>query len=322
MCTAGIRIERATARHTPHVLKLLSEHIPGMDVARRHEWLYEQNPHGRAVTVIAYRTATGEPLGITSVFPRKVFVSGEMMLGSVAGDGYVRPAARRQGVAAALHAACLSAMRKEGIELMFGHPEPQSLGVLLKAGARAVTTVCRYARPGPLQRLSRWFSGLTRRNRAVLEPLEGADARVRQVWERVVSPAMVMPVRDPDHYAWRFGAAPSGIQKAFALTEAGRTRAICVLERRQRRVAVVDLLAPREAYPAVVHALTEACDADVVTAQVNERAPEAWAFFTAGFFPRQSKIFHVLAPEGANPALFQAARWYCTWGDGDVDRVI
>jgi GNAT superfamily N-acetyltransferase len=322
MCTIDIRIERATGRHKRDVLKLLAEHIPQTDVARRYEWLYEQNPHGRAVTVIAYGTADGEPLGITSVFPRKVLVSGEPMLGSIGGDGYVRPLARRRGVATALHNASLSAMREAGIQLMFGPPEPHNLRALLRAGSRVVTTVCRYARPGALQRVSRCFSGMLRKNNTVLSPLEGVDSRVLEVWERAVSPGMVMPVRDPAHYAWRFGAAPSGTQKAFAVMQDGHTRAICALERRGRRVAIVDLLAPRDGYAGAVRAVADACDADVVTTQMNERSPEAWAFFTAGFLPRETKFFQVLAPESAHPALFDAARWYYTWGDGDVDSLV
>src|SRR4051812_17876686 len=105
------RIVRAEERDRPTVLALLAEHTPGADVARRHEWLYESNPHGAAVTFLAFDEG-GTPMGLTSLFPRRVVVKGEVRLGSIGGDGYVRPAFRRRGVATALHRACLALMQE------------------------------------------------------------------------------------------------------------------------------------------------------------------------------------------------------------------
>src|SRR5438105_13906686 len=127
MDAMDLTIVRAAQRERSDVLELLAEHLPGTDVASRHAWLYERNPHGRALTAIAYEAQTGVPVGLTSVFPRKVLVGGEVRLGSMGGDGYVRPAFRRRGIAAELHKACVALMKQADVEFMFGPPEPYNL---------------------------------------------------------------------------------------------------------------------------------------------------------------------------------------------------
>ncbi len=223
-----LRIVRAGPRERANVLELLAEHMPEADAARRHEWLYERNPHGPALTMIAYDVASGDPAGITSVFPRRVLCAGKVVLGSIGGDGFVRPAFRRRGIASALHRACLAEMRGDGIEFMFGPPEPYNLRALVHVGSRIVTRVRRYVRPRIAHRALRSFARLTPRTRARIVPLDGADPRVAEVWDRVAASAsahgeeasgaeqgsrpaeLVMPVRDPAQYAWRFGRTPAG----------------------------------------------------------------------------------------------------------------
>jgi RimJ/RimL family protein N-acetyltransferase len=318
----AIRMERASARNRDDVLHLLAEHMPGTDVARRHAWLYEQNPHGRAVTMVAYDQQTGEPLGMTSVFPRRVIAAGRTVSGCIGGDGYVRPKARRRGVATAIHRAALAAMREGGIALMFGPPEPYNLRALERAGARVVTHVRRYARPRPVHGLLRRLSCFGALSTVRLSPIEGYDRRVEQVWEASIDGAMVAPVRDAAHYAWRFGKCPSGAQRAFVVLEGGRTAGICVLERRAGKAAVVDMLAPAASYARLLRAVSDACDAEAMTTQLNEHGPAAASLLGAGFLPRESKPFQVLADPGAGVAIFDAARWYYTWGDGELDRVL
>jgi hypothetical protein len=155
-----------------------------------------------------------------------------------------------------------------------------------------------------------------------LEPLTGIDARVDEIWARAVDSAMVTPVRDAAHYAWRFGATPSGAQRAFAVLEGSRTVAVCAIERRAGRAALIDMLAPLRDFNRLFRAVASACDEDALVTQLNDRGPYAAELITAGFVPRESKPFQVFAAPGADPAMFDAHRWYYTWGDGDVDQVL
>src|SRR5262249_11857853 len=160
---------------------------------------------------------------------------------------------------------------EDGIEFMYGPPEPANLRALLRAGARAVGEVRRFARPRALQRALAWVARHAPRSGLRLEALVGADARVAAVWERVAAGARISPIPDPEQYAWRFGA-PSGRQRAFGLMEAGRPLALCALERRGAAVAIVDLFAPPHRYVDAARAVADAAGDANVSIQLNASA--------------------------------------------------
>jgi hypothetical protein len=326
MSDPHFQILRAAAPDRPTVLRLLAEYLPGTDVVRRHEWLYEKNPHGRAVTFLALGR-DGTPVGLTSLFPRRAIVDGVIRRGSIGGDGYVTPAFRRRGVATALHCASLDAMRggePGSIEFMCGGPVVNNFMALTRAGAHHVAGLRRFVRPRPVHRVLSLFARLLGHAPARLVELSAGDRRAAEIWEQARGGARVMPVRDPAHYAWRFGAAPSRAQRAYAVVEGGRTTAICALERRGRCVAVLDLLAPPGRSVPALRATANAVDADLLMMVMNEDAPPSRDLWRAGFVGRESKRFQVMAPEDhpAAAALFDPKSWYYTWGDGDLDRIL
>lgn len=321
MAVLDFKFVRAADKNRAHVLELLTERLPGTDPVARHRWLHESNPHGRALTVIAY-DAAGAPAAMQSVFPRHVLVDGKVRLGAIGGDGYVRPAYRGQGLTTALHRSCLVAMKELGIGFVFGPPEPDKGGALIRAGAREVTELRRYARPrflnGLLCRAAELFSS----QRVKLSELEPDDRRVAEVWEEVAASRRIVPVRDAAHYEWRYRRSPSQSQRAYAVVQGPKTIALCAIERRAGRAAIVDLLAPEDRYAAAAGAVAAAIDAEVAVTRVNASSSEASGLLRAGFLPRESKPFQVLAYGGAGDALFEAGSWHYTWGDGDVDRVL
>jgi GNAT superfamily N-acetyltransferase len=323
MAATELRIRRASANDRATVLELLSEHLPDTQVERRYEWLYERNPHGPAVTFLAFDPVTDDPIALTSLFPRRVLVDGSVRVGSIGGDGYVRPAFRRRGVATALHKACLEEMGND-VEFMYGAPVPNNLKALVRAGSKVVTHLLRYARPWPLHRVIRSITGLTSKSPAKLVAVDGKDPRVRSIWERAQASAQVMPIRDDEHYAWRFSTAPSQAQRAFVVEERGAPVAVCALEAQGDRVGIVDFFAPRDRMTQALWATANACEGKTVMMLVNDGGPATHALLATGFLPRERKAFQVLVPE-AHPAagtLFDARRWYYTWGDGDIDRVL
>lgn len=321
------RIARAEERDRSTVLALLAEHTPGADVAHRHAWLYEGNPHGAAVTFLAFDEG-GTPMGLTSLFPRRVVVKGEVRLGAIGGDGYVRPAFRRRGVATALHRACLALMQENlrsgaGVEFMYGAPEPTNLVALERAGSRTITRLRRYSRSGPLQTIFRLGGALAGRTRTRLAPLEGADARVGEVFAGAAAGAALLPVRDPEQYAWRF-RTPSRAQQPFAVIEDDAVTAICALERKGTQVAVVDFLAPRDGWSATLRSTANAAGGETLTTITTDGGPSATDLLYAGFVPREGKGFQVLAPSDhpALPTLLDPASWQYVWADGDLDHVL
>ncbi len=318
----GFRIERAGRHRQDVVLELLSEHLPGSDVKARHAWLYAQNPHGHAVTVVAYGH-DGTPAGITSVFPRRVLVDGLSCMGAMGGDGYVRPRFRRRGIATALHAAARDAMREEGVAFMFGPPEPHNLGALLKAGSRVVTHLRRYARPAWLNDVTSAIAHRMRRG-VRLEPLDHVPAHaLGELLAQAGAGARVVPERDPAYLAWRY-RPPSGRQRAYVLMERGVPRALVALERSGDRIAVLDVVAPQERFVRALASIAAAAGAHRVTMAMTESAAAARSMWRAGFASRESKAFQVFGtgPMANAEALYDPSGWFYTWGDGDVDALL
>jgi GNAT superfamily N-acetyltransferase len=327
MLAPPARIARADAHDRSTVLTLLAEHTPGTDVVRRHTWLYENNPHGPAVTFVAY-DEDSTPMGLTSLFPRRVFVKGEVRIGSIGGDGYVRPAYRRRGVATALHRACLALMGQnlregEGVEFMYGAPEPHNLGALERAGSRTITRLRRYGRSGPIQAIFRLGGALRRQNKTRLDALTGADSRVTAVFADASVKAAILPVRDPAQYAWRF-RAPSRAQQAFAVVEDEAVVALCAIERKGSTVALVDFLAPHDRWSATLRGAVNAAGGETLTTITTDGSSAATDLVCAGFLPRESKGFQILAPDD-HPrlaTLLDPASWHYVWADGDLDHVL
>ncbi len=317
-----IRIDPAHPSNHHHVLGLLAEHMPGTNVAARFAWMYEKNPHGRALTVIAYDSRTNEPLGVTSVFPRRLMTGGRTLLGAMGGDAYVRPSARRRGVATAMHKALLERMKDEGVDVMFGPPVPNNLRALERAGSHVIANVRRYVRPAwlhtVLRPLSRFGVGRTAR----LDPVTDADRHVEAIFERTVDPAHVIAVRDAAFFKWRFAENPSLVQRAFVVMHERRAIGVCVLERKDKHAAIVDLVAPAAHYGRALRAAMAASGASSFVVQLNDEGPFANELRGAGLLPRERKPFQVMATTNQEPNIFDASRWYYTWGDGDLDRVL
>lgn len=116
-------------------------------MTNRFDSLYRDNPHGDALSWVAVDDSSGLIVAVTSLFPRYVVVNGLMRRGSIGGDSYVQPRARRQGLATRLHLATNESMRASGIEFHYGAPDVVNLRALAKAGGTAVTSFRRYVRP-------------------------------------------------------------------------------------------------------------------------------------------------------------------------------
>lgn len=328
-------VRRAGPGDVAVILELLREHYGAEhDVAARHEWLYRRNPHGEAVTFLAFDRATRAPAGLTSLFPRKVWVEGKEHRGSIGGDGFVRPRFRRRGIATALHRACLGSMKEGSVELMYGPPEPHNLAALVRAGSKVVCQLRRFVRPLDGSRLVRFglvaapLSRLLkpRRSPLRLRAIESNDIEaVDRIWARAARDLDIAPVRDARYYDWRFVRCPGGKQRAFYVMDGERTVGVCALERDGKRTVIVDIVAERRNYEAMIDAISFHCMGDeAIEIRLNERGPLASMLVRKAFVPRDRKAFQVLVDPKHPSArkLYRPQAWYYTTGDGDVVSVL
>ncbi len=303
----------------------------GIDVARRHTWLYEDNPHGPAVTWLAIDDDTGATAGCSSFFPRRMTLHGHSVRGALGGDCWVRPRFRRRGLGTALHRAARRDMRALGIEVMFGTPLLANRTPLREAGSRDVAHVARYVRPlgaaafGVRARaVDRLASALLApRARARLDPIVGPDARVDEVWRAVRRDIGIGTARDAAMYAWRFVASPSRRQRAFVVVDGGSPVATCALERVGPSLRIIELVAPPGAWGAALAAICDhGRDASVVEVRLTRSEAAAHRLWRHGFIERGGVIpLNIVLPEGDPQAeLFWGdSRWYFTSLESDMD---
>lgn len=309
----------------------VAELLPGIDVARRHRWLYDENPHGRALTWIARDGATGEVAGVTSFFPRRIVAQGREVMAALGGDCYVRPAFRRRGIASALHGASRRDMPRFGIEVMFGTPTAGNVTPLAQHRTRDVVEVVRYVRPvgGAALGLSSRLDFVMRRvlqprsRGLVLDPFRERDPRVDGIWEQTRPELGIATVRDAEFYDWRFRRSPSQQQHPFVVLDRGRPIAACALGRAGRRLCVVDLLAPRRAWPNALAAIVASANGcDTVELRLARADADARGIWKLGFVARDAKQLNIMVPEGSphEAVYFDGSRWFYTWSESDMDR--
>jgi hypothetical protein len=325
-------VRLATADDQEEVLALVGEMIPGVDVYARWQWLYETNPGGKALTWIA--SENGKVAGCTSFFPFRMWLDGEVVLGALGGDGYVRPAFRRRGLGGLLHDASRRDMPAHRIGCMYGAPGAMNLTPLKHGGSREVGTVTRWARPlrGAALGLGSLDGVIARALKPIrtarLAPMDPVDDRVDDVWNAAKRDLRLACVRDAAFYTWRFLAAPSGAEPAFVILDRkARPIGACALEpmHEGKTLRIVDLFTVPGEWHACLRAIsayaveeTPAQVVDIKLFTLDGRKRHMWR---SGFTERDSKPFLCMIPKAGDRRFVDPDRWFYCGADSDLDRL-
>jgi len=345
---SDFEIRQASTHDRDRIIALVSK-MWGSDITARYDWQYAGNPHGKALTWLAIEPLTGDTVGCTSVFPRRVLVDGKERTGSIGGDCYIEPRARRRGLATALHRASLAQMASCGVDFMYGPPNPNNLAALVKAGSHLAANFKRWVRPltgravyraafGALpSKLEARIAGLPirmldRLTRAhstdlTLEPVTHFSAEFDALFERAAPSHGILCVRDSAYLNWRYLAAPSQRQIPFAV-RSGAVVGLAVLEIMGEQASLVDLLTGSdeklvEATLQLIldHASMLGCS----SLEVNCMAECGLAprLRRLGFIGRSERVFQVAvaAQDPQADTLLSGAAWRFMMGDQDMDTV-
>lgn len=340
-------IREATPEDRQRVIALVSK-MWGEDISARFEWMYATNPHGHALTWLAIETSSDEAVGCTSIFPRKVIVDGRERLGSIGGDCYIEPRVRRRGLATRLHRASLAGMRSEGVDFMYGPPNPNNLAALVKAGSHLVSAFRRWVRPLDGRSVYRAAFGsepskiseriaslpvmmldrLTRadptglRLEAVTEFGEDFD----MLFERVAEKRPVCCARDRSYLNWRYLAGPTRRQIPFAVRRESELVGFVALEFEGDQVAIIDLFtnADTKLIDATLQLLLDhAAKAGCASLEISCTPDQIVTprLRRLGFLSRSERGFQV-ALEKDDPqikTLLAPESWFFTAADQDMD---
>lgn len=344
---AEFEIKQAGSEDRARVIALVSK-MWGEDISARYDWLYESNPHGRALTWIAIETQTGETVGCTSIFPRNVIVGRTSRLGSIGGDCYIEPRVRRRGLATQLHRASLGGMREHGIDFMYGPPNPNNLIALQKAGSNVIATFKRWVRPltgssvyraafgsTPSKLEARLanlpiivFDRLVRANvgGVTLEAVEQFGPEFDAMFEQASAEYPLACVRDSRYLQWRYFEAPARRQFPFAVRRDGELAGLVALERDSDHAAIVDLFTvpdPRLTDATLQLLIDQVTAANCAGIEISCTPDPTITprLRRLGFMARSERSFQVAVADDdpQKDQLLQTNNWHFLAADQDMD---
>jgi GNAT superfamily N-acetyltransferase len=126
---------------------ILSRHLAPDAGGQRFDWLYEENPDGRALAWIAAEPDTGKGLGVASAFPRRISVGGDLRSGCVLGDFCIDPQYRSLGLALQLQRACLEGVGLSTCAVSYDFPSSRMMAVYLRMRIAPFGQMVRWAKP-------------------------------------------------------------------------------------------------------------------------------------------------------------------------------
>lgn len=351
----AFEIRRADVADRRHIVRLLAN--MGIESsAARYQWLYRSNPHGRAMTWLALERVSAQVVACKSLFPRAALVDGQQRRGSIGGDCYVEPRARRRGLATLLHRTSFDQMGQLGVDFLCGGlPNPDNLAALLKAGSHQIATFDRWIFPlsvrtiylSPALRgrvaaklrsrarslatdlpgiLWRRLVNLQRDREAVtLAPIDGFGPDFDRLFSTFAAAQRTVFIRDREYLAWRYLAAPHGVQKPIALRRGdGALVGFAAVEISDARMSIIDLLAaPGWTGAGLAALLGEAkrSGCGVVDLCCCSGSPLVAELGSFGFVKTPNCPFHIAVSEkdAQCDTLRDPLGWHFTMADNDSD---
>lgn len=120
---AGLDADRAL------LIDTLAQHLTPLSDGSRFDWLYRDNPHGRAHVWVAMETNNQTIVGMAGAFPRRIYVNGRLVLAWVLGDFCINARYRSLGPALQLQRACLAGVETNGVAFCYDFPSEDMMAV-------------------------------------------------------------------------------------------------------------------------------------------------------------------------------------------------
>jgi hypothetical protein len=130
------------------LLAILQANLPALPHARRFQWLYRDNPDGPAWSWFAFEKADGSVVGVTSVFPRSMWVGGRIRMCGQVGDFAISASHRSLGPAILLQRATFQPVDQRILAFCYDcPPHDAGMATFRRLRIEPSCTVTRYALP-------------------------------------------------------------------------------------------------------------------------------------------------------------------------------
>lgn len=226
----------------------------GSDSALRAEWLFDRNPAGRALVMVA-RTPEGAIAGTRSLLPWRVLVDDrEVRVGQYART-WTEPEHRTRGVSIAIGRELNRRSRDLGYPLVFLFPSVRSIPGHRAVGNRLVNALERRqalgsarfflaGAPGFLDAPVGWLRRARSRHarggaRWVMDSNPSATAAT--LWERMRQGRGVVGIRDASFVAWRYSSGSGREYVGWRSPASGEARLLAFVHHAGTRARILEV---------------------------------------------------------------------------------
>ncbi len=323
------------------------------DYSKRYDWIYLNNPFGKATAWIIWDDARNIPVGFTGAFPRPVFVHGREFVTWNCGDFSIDKKYRTLGVAVKLRKEAKIAVDSGKIPFLYAHPNKRMEVIHLRVGHKKISQMVRYALPLKIDRYLKeklsptWLASMlalpvdmVQKYRFLLKKSSSAQGkfneRVRctpeheQLFEKMKEQFPIVGSRSCQYLQWKFSDHPNFHYKQYDYFEQGQLHGSLIFMQRNGVINLIDLLTDNLQKYATSLFLTFIKDiyrnrsASSLSFILQEHNPLIPIMKQIGFKRRDDATSSVIAyanpqlqPEIA-PVVLNGANWFMTVGDRDA----
>ena len=340
MCSRPYRIRLSNSGDRRPILSLLKHWRTLQPIEARYRWIYDGNPHGRALSWVAEDCASGQVVGCISCFPRRLCVRGSIVLGSVGGDSFVHRDWRRMGIATALHTLSHKDLPRVGLAFNYGFAGSSNGRALKRAGAVELGAFRRLVLPLSAKAvkfapaaiagriLRRWETRTKGRAGPSLDELspdcEKLWQELESLWEEARQAFPISLVREASYFRWRYAAAPGERPLLFGIRRRGTLEGFAAVTRSGSRYEIFDFFAREKETArhllALLGAALQERGAELVAVVLSPRGPDCrQTFRRMGFIGREPVPFalYVVPQLDLREQMSDPRAWYITKADLD-----
>jgi len=322
---------------------LLSQNLGPAAGDRRYEWLYLENPHGRARAWLATEGDTERGLGAAAAFPRTLLVGGSVCHGYVLGDFCIDQHHRSLGLALQLQRACLEQITSAPLLLAYDFPSDRMMAIYRRMRISPAAQIVRWAKP---LRVNRKIANLV--GSPNLAGLLAAPVNELLKWKDLASlpsggwtivghDGMCMEEfthlahsvgsrygscveRSAEYLNWRYLRHPIVHHELLTARHGQELRGYVVFSHTNEDAKIVDLFGFSDTamWTALVSRVVSLLrDRGVATLSIPTLASSPWAGLLKGwgFHPREVAPVVVYAPGTVAGSALDASSWFLMDGD-------
>lgn len=323
------------------------------DYSKRIDWIYLNNPYGKAKAWIIWDDKNNVPVGFTGAFPRPVFVDGREFLAWNCGDFSIEKKYRTLGVAVKLRKEAKIAVDSGDVPFLYAHPNKRMEVIHLRVGHKKISQMVRFAlplkfdryvkdkiSPEALARLLSWPVDTFQKFKFNLKTNKDAHGEFKErvsctpqheaLFEAMKRQFRVIGVRTCKYLNWKFAEHPNFKYEQYDFFINNQLHGTIFFLEKNGVIHLIDILTDDHQQYVETMFFTFIADvyrhrpATALSFIIQEHNPMISALQAIGFKRRDDATSAVIAYANAElqpqiaPVVLDGANWYMTVGDRDA----